>query len=107
MKFREEQERDPSPDEMMAGVQRTFSERGLALAHKDGRSVVLDKWATDESLVYLAAAHALETGRPTVILTKDQDVLEQFYKLWWFLDTHYRAMLMAEHYSRNRFAFPI
>jgi hypothetical protein len=83
------------------------SERGRALAHKDGHPVALDKWATDESLVYLAAAHALETGRPTVILTKDQDVLEQFYKLWWFLDTHYRAMLMAEHYAQNRFAFPI
>jgi hypothetical protein len=107
VQFREEEGRDPSPEELMVGVQRTFGERGLALAHKDGRPIALDKWATDESLVYLAAAHALETGRPTVVLTKDQDVLEQFYKLWWFLDTHYRAMLMAEYYARNRFAFPI
>jgi hypothetical protein len=107
MKFREEVGRDPGPEELMVGVQRTFSERGLALAYKHGRPVALDKWATDESLVYFAAAHALETGRPTVVLTKDQDVLEQFYKLWWFLDTHYRAMLMAEYYARNRFALRI
>lgn len=107
MQFREKKGRDPDSDELMAGIQRTFGERGLVLAHKDGRPVVADKWATDESLVYLAAENALRTGRPTVILTKDQDVLEQFYKLWWFLDTHYRAMLIGDAYSRDPFSYSI
>src|SRR5579875_3189773 len=107
LRFRERTGRDPGTDELMVGVQRTFGQRGLALVHKDGRSVPLDKWATDESLVYLASAHALKTGRPTVVLTKDQDVLDQFYKLWWFLDAHYRAMLIADHYARNRFKYPL
>jgi hypothetical protein len=105
--FREKHGRDPDPNELMVGMQRTFGERGLVLAHKDGRPVMPDKWAVDESLVYFAAAHALETGRPTIILTKDQDVLEQFYKLWWFLDTHYRALLMADAYAANRFGYPL
>jgi hypothetical protein len=73
--------------------------------HKHGKPVILDRWATDESLVYFAAAHAISTGRPTVVLTKDQDVLEQFYKLWWFLDTHYRGMLMANEYARDPLRF--
>lgn len=107
MQFREKQGRDPNSDELMAGIQRTFGERGLVLVHKDGRPVVADKWATDESLVYLAAENALRTGRPTVILTKDQDVYEQFYKLWWFLDTHYRAMLIADAYSGDPFRYPM
>jgi hypothetical protein len=106
MKFRETKGRDPDPGELMTGIQRTFGERGLVLAHKDGRPVVADKWATDESLVYLAAENALRTGRPTIVLTKDQDVLEQFYKLWWFLDTHYRATLIAEAYSRDSAKYP-
>jgi len=34
-----------------------------------------------------------------VILSKDEDILEQFYKLQWLLDTHYRAMLLADAYA--------
>lgn len=105
--FQQREGRDPDADELMAGVQKTFGERGLVLAHKDGRRVPLDRWATDESLVYFAFEHALRTGRPTVILTKDEDVLEQFYKLWWFVDTHYRATLIADFLANNRFAFPL
>jgi hypothetical protein len=105
MQFREREGRDPTPEELVSGIQRTFGERGLALVHKYGKQVILDPWATDESLVYFAAAHAISTGRPTVVLTKDQDVLEQFYKLWWFLDTHYRGMLMANEYASDPFRF--
>ena len=76
--FRQRTGRDPSANELMVGIQRTFGQRGLALVHKDKRPVPLDRWATDESLVYFAAAHALKTGRPTVVLTKDQDVLSAY-----------------------------
>ena len=99
--------RDPDDDELMTAVQKTFGERGLVLAHKDGKSVPRDKRAVDESLVYFAFEHALRTGRHTVILTKDEDVLEQFYKLWWFIDTHYRASLIADFLANDRFAFPL
>lgn len=107
IRFRQEKGRDPSANELMTGVQKTFGERGLVLAHKDGKSVPRDKRATDESLVYFAFEHALRTGRPTVVLTKDEDVLEQFYKLWWLIDIHYRASLIADYYANNRFSFPL
>lgn len=93
--------RVPTESETITGLQRTVGERGLALVRKHGKTTTLDRYATDESLVYFAAVHAVSTGRPTVVLTKDQDVLEQFYKLWWFLDTHYRAMLLADEYMRD------
>jgi hypothetical protein len=105
--FAEREGRDPNANELMTAVQKSFGERGLLLAYKDRKAVNLDERATDESLVYFAFEHALHTGRPTVILTKDEDVLEQFYKLWWFVDTHYRACLIADFLASNRFAFPI
>lgn len=94
--------REPTRSERVEGVQKIFGERALLLAFKDGKEVTPDPRATDEYLVCAAAAHGLATGEPTVILTRDQDVLEQFYKLWWFLDTHYRAMLLADDYAADR-----
>lgn len=43
----------------------------------------------------------IETGREVVILTKDEDIQEQFYKLQWLLDTHYRGMLLADMYASD------
>jgi len=74
-------------------AQKDLGPRGFLLAAKGASEV-----PTDESLVYLAAEHALRTGRPTVILTGDADVEEQFFKLLWLIDTHYRAMLLADRY---------
>jgi len=109
MAFREKLRRsmggEPSMGDVSSAVQRALGERGLALVRKNRKSTLGDKWATDESLVVLAALHALKTGQPTVVLTRDQDVLEQFYKLWWFLDGHYRAMLMADRYADDPLAF--
>jgi hypothetical protein len=60
---------------------------------------------TDEVLVCLAFVNAILTGRETVILTKDYDLLEQFYKLQWLLDTHYRAYLLAQRIRADERAF--
>jgi hypothetical protein len=97
--------RSPTHAEALEGVQRLYGQRGLALVHKHGESANSDPWATDEGLVFSAAAHCLASGEPTIILTQDQDVFDQFYKLWWFLDTHYRAMLMANEYVQNPSAY--
>jgi hypothetical protein len=97
--------REPTQNETVEGVQRVFGERALLMAFKDGKVVTPDPRATDEYLVCAAAAHGLATGEPTIILTRDQDVLEQFYKLWWFLDTHYRAMLLADEYADDKMAY--
>jgi hypothetical protein len=88
--------REPTSTEIVGETQRSFGQRGLLLVHKEGRSVPIDRFATDESLVYSALANGISTGRATILLTRDRDLLEQFYKLCWFLDTHYRAMLIGK-----------
>jgi hypothetical protein len=56
---------------------------------------------TDEILVCRAVEHAVRTGQQTVILTKDPDLEEQFFKLTWLLCSHYKAMLAAGQYARD------
>ena len=42
---------------------------------------------------------ALHQGRPTLILTRDGDLLDQFHKLWALLTHHYQSLLFAEMYD--------
>lgn len=105
-RFEEIQGRAPSQTELVEGVQRLYGQRGLSLVRKGGEDAAKDKWFADEALVFSAAWHSLCTGEPTIILTLDQDVLDQFYKLWWFLDTHYRGMLLAEEYASDPTRYP-
>lgn len=56
---------------------------------------------TDEALVYLAVEHALTTGKQTLIFTRDADVEEQFLKMTWLVNTHYRGMLLADYYIEH------
>jgi hypothetical protein len=105
-RFKEIRGRDPSQQELVEGVQRIYGQRGLGLVRKGGQNNGSDKWFADEALVFSAAWHSLCTGEPAIVLTQDQDVLEQFYKLWWFIDTHYRGMLMAKEYAAEPNRYP-
>jgi hypothetical protein len=94
--FRKDRGREPTPDEraaIMGRIQTYFGQRGALLAKKGSSS------RTDEELVYLAVEHALTTGRQSAIVTVDADVSEQFYKLMWLVDTHYRSMLLGDRYA--------
>ncbi len=62
-------------------------------------------YLTDEHLVYAAVEHAIRTGQPTLIVSGDYDVEEQFYKLVELLTRHYFSMCLANHYRRNPSAF--
>ncbi|WP_345259848.1 hypothetical protein [Streptomyces hundungensis] len=86
-----------------AVAQKAFGERAAKLSRKG----VNDKLGTDEALVFQAARHSLETGQKAIILTKDSDIEEQFYKFFWLLDTHYRSMLIADLYSECFSRFPL
>lgn len=100
--FRREHGRDPDLDEareLPAKIQQNFGERGRLIALKPSEHL------TDEALVYLAASHAIGTGRQTLILTEDADVEEQFFKLLWLVETHYRGLLLAEKYAADSGAF--
>lgn len=72
--------------------------RGYVLAKKGEAESASPNRFTDETLVVTAVTRALYESRETVILTKDQDVLEQFYKIQYLLDTHYRGLLLAACY---------
>ena len=84
-------------DDAMAAInaeyQRTFGPRGVLLAKKP-----LSPLFTDEILVFLAVEHAVRTGQPTVILSADHDIEEQFMKMIELLTMHYWAMLIAREY---------
>jgi len=75
--------------------------RGYALAKKGEAESASANRFTDETLVVTAVTSSLYESRETVILTKDQDVLEQFYKMQYLLDTHYRGMLLADRYRED------
>lgn len=82
--------------EVLDRVQRDFGIRARLLATKPSSPLL-----TDETLVYQAVEHALRTGTPTVVLTRDPDVEEQIFKLLWLLNSHHRAMLCADAYLRD------
>jgi len=102
-RFRCAHGREPDESEqqtMQEEVQRDLGPRGFLLASKG-----FSELPTDEALVYLAVEYALSTGRPTIILTGDADVEEQFFKLLWLIDTHYRGMLLADRYAADWSSF--
>ena len=103
LEFRKHQGRDPEFDELPRladQLQRALGERGRLLATKPSEG-------TDEVLVYLAVEHALRTGKQTLILTRDADIEEQLFKLLWLIETHYRAMLLADRYVEQFGTFRI
>ncbi len=79
--------------QIVATIQRDFGERGMLLCKKP-----LSPLFSDETLVYLAVEHAVRTGQPTLILTGDHDVEEQFFKIIELITMHYYAMLIAREY---------
>lgn len=83
-----------------AQIQRDFGERGLMLCKKPPSPLF-----TDEVLVYLAIRHAVRTGQPTMILTGDHDIEEQFLKAIELITIHYFAMLVAREYKRDPLSF--
>lgn len=88
--------RDPNREELESILKSRFRDRGLVLAQKGLVDHQKDNFLADEELVVYSVVHAILTGRETTILTRDRDVLEQFYKFGFMLDTHYRAHLIAE-----------
>lgn len=104
MRFRDEHEREPNEQEqreLRAKVHKDLGPRGFMLASKGFSEV-----PTDEAISILAVEYALSTGRIAHVVTGDADVEDQFAKLIWLIDTHYRGMLLADRYSADfaRFA---
>jgi hypothetical protein len=96
---------DPSPEELRQFVQGLVSDRGMTLAKKGQTDSTKQNFVADESLLVRAFLYALTYGCDVTILTRDKDLLEQFYKFQYLLDTHYRSYLIAQHFVKQPLNF--
>ena len=99
--------RPPTNQELSNHCKDKLGPRAQRLARSGVKGKVPAHKYNDEALVMLAVVDAIYSGRETVILTKDEDVYEQFFKALWLIDTHYRSMLLAERYAADPEAFQI
>lgn len=97
----------PSPEEL--AEQKMFVEKHLgpralriALKHYSDSLVagpMPPRFYTDQSLAYIAVATSILTGCSITVLTKDYDIPDHLYKLYFLMHTHYVSMLFAAHYQ--------
>jgi hypothetical protein len=98
--------RPPTNDEFVAEVQRQFGPRGLLLAKNglqclDSAGKLSAARMADEQLVVMAVVTAIVRGTEVIIVTRDPDVLEQYFKLLNLIKEHYRSMLIADYYAAH------
>ena len=93
--------RIPTNNELTGYLQSQFGPRGLLLARKGLDGLKPPNGFTDENLVVSAVLTAIRRGVEVFIVTRDRDVLEQYFKLLCLMKEHYRAMLIAERYAAD------
>jgi hypothetical protein len=86
---------DPTDSEFKQHLNREYKARGASLAFKGSRDFGKRNFLADEELVVTAVLTSILTGRETIILTRDNDVFDQFVKL---------MELIIEDYNCYRFA---
>lgn len=86
-------------------VQQLVQSRGFTIAKKGAADREKPNWLADEATIVRASIEALRSGRETIILSRDNDFIEQFYKLMYMLDTDYRGMLLAQEYAAQPLNF--
>ena len=93
--------RAPTREEFLAEVQGNLGERGFLMARKGSDAANSPNRITDETFVVTAVLTAIMRGSEVFIVSRDVDVLEQYFKLLVLMKEHYRAMLAAEQYAAN------
>lgn len=97
--------RQPTADEQNNLFNRGGLERDRKLLQKGFKDIASPNFFTDEELVTSAVLTAILTGRDSVILTRDPDLLEQFEKLLSLLTKHYIAHCFANIYAESKSSF--
>ena len=103
--FRDREGRDPSPSELESALQRLVG-RGVTLARKGASDSAKPNLLFDEVTVVRTVALALERRIETLLLVRDNDIIEQFYKFGYLLDTHYRAYCIGKAFIEQPLNFP-
>ena len=75
------------------------------MAEKGRRDAGKSNFQADESVVVASVISAITTGCETSVLTRDRDIIEQFYKLMYLVDTHYQGYQIGEAYRRQPLNF--
>ena len=101
-RFKKTNDREPTEAEVERLFQRTGDERGYWIRKKGYQTRNSDHLAADEELVSLAVLDSLTKGTDCMLMTRDADVLDQFYKLTILVDRHYRDMWFADYFHRNK-----
>ena len=95
--------------ETMNAIRNQVGERAEALAKK-GR-LDFEKRGfidlNDEFNCLSMVAYSLRTGNNSMLITADEDLVEIFWKVQWFLDTHYRAWLAAKLVKQGEYGKPV
>ena len=92
----------PNKDEFHSyfkSIGHEYDDRAVRFAWKGANDLGKKSFATDEQVVTMAVLHGLISGQETLILTRDHALMDQFYKLLFLIDMHYRCMLFAEKYA--------
>lgn len=98
--------REPTSDEQRKIFQKLGKERDYMIFHKGFKEISTGgQVITDEHLVAAAAVGAIVNGKPTTVLTRDQDVFDQFYKMTGFLTYQYQATVFASRFANDRKSF--
>ena len=103
--LRRDLQREPTEAKVETLTQRMVQDRGWQIASKGRTEKGKPNFFTDETVLVRAIVSAISTGRETAVLTRDRDLVEQFYKLLYLIDTHYRGFLIAEEYRRQPLNF--
>ena len=96
---------DSSIEKIRAEAQKLVGNRGMTIAKKGHKDQGKINRFFDEETLILAFCSALENGCDTSILTFDGDFIDQFVKLQYVFDTHYRSMRLSEEYHRQPLNF--
>lgn len=98
-------EREPTESEVELEVRSVVQDRGMKLANEGLRLRGKDNLYVDESIIVRSFFRTITTRTESHILTRDKDLFEQFFKLQYLIDTHYRSMLIAKAYAAQPLNF--
>lgn len=92
-------------DEVSNYIQQECTPRGQLLSKQGSEPKVPQHVYNDEWLVALAIVYSLVSGKEVTVLTSDEAVLDQFFKLCCLVTFHYLAMALADRYGANPLGF--
>jgi hypothetical protein len=86
----------PSQEALMKEMMIRLGDRGFRVAKEAVEEGVSPTFLADEQMLLMAALTAVCSGQPTVILTRDTAIQEQFRKLWHLMNSDYVAHWCGE-----------